>query len=88
MSMFEQSSGYAVIIATADINDYQVGMANGQGVIKGLSGPACAHLASLELAKEYLRERDIHRAHLYMNTPYDEMCGLPSSVNIPMPLSF
>ncbi len=68
------------IIGNADAVHYLVGTTDQHGGFNAI--PALQEVKrckSLYAAKELLRDNNIHSATLVLHTPYDEMCGLPSS---------
>lgn len=70
----------ATIVCTADSSHYLIGGEDEQGNFFHLSyrGEEAYMTNSLELAKNLLRDNNIHEAVLEMSTPYDEMIGLSS----------
>jgi len=68
------------IIGVADTNHYLVGGTDLKDNFEAL--PQLGNVAvcqSLCAAKALLRENNMFSAQLTLQTPYDEMCGLPAS---------
>jgi len=68
------------IIGVADATHYLVGVTDTNDNFTAL--PTFGDVAvcdSLSSAKQLLRDNDIFHAQLTLQTPYDEMCGLPTS---------
>jgi len=79
----QQKELQATIVCTADSSHYLIGGEDKEGNFFHLSyrGEQAYMANSLELAKELLRENNIHEVMLEMQTPYDEMIGqAPSGV--------